>query len=77
MDPCAIRKWKLDIGTELLSRTGASQLDTDPCAIWTRRLVGQYSGSSKVSRLLQTSVSESKKLKPVFIEGIYRESDSV
>ena len=40
---------KLDIGTELLSRTGASQLDTDPCAIRTGRLVGQYSGSSRVS----------------------------
>ena len=58
MDPCAMRTLKLDIGIELLSRTGASQLDTDPCAIRTGRLVGQYSGSSRVShfyRLLWVS----------------------
>ena len=50
---------KLDIGTELLSRTGASQLDTDPCAIRTGRLVGQYSGSSRVSHFYRfLSVSQ-------------------
>ena len=31
---------KLDIGSELLSRTGDSQLDMDPGAIRTGRLVG-------------------------------------
>ena len=41
---------KLDIGIEFLNRTGASQQDTESYAIWTRRLVGQYSGSSRVSR---------------------------
>ena len=55
MDPRAIWMLKFDIGIELFSRTGASQQDTDPRTIWTGRLVGQYSGSSRVSGLLQTS----------------------
>ena len=46
---------KLDIGTELFSRTGASQPDTDPCAIQTGRLVGQYSGSSRVHRFYRVT----------------------
>ena len=46
---------KLDIGVErfILGPGLADQIpDTDPCAIRTVRLVGQYSGSSRVSRLL-------------------------
>ena len=51
------RNWEFHI------RTGASWPDTDPRAIRTGRLVGQYSNSSRVSRLLQAQEREPKKLK--------------
>ena len=77
MDPRAIWMLKFDIGIELFSRTRASQLDTDPCAIRTGRLVRQYSGSGRVSRFPQTPVRESKKLKTPFISELYSEFDYV
>ena len=49
----------------LLSRTGASLLIAGPSGVRDRKLVGQYSDSSRVSRLLQTPSRETKKLKPI------------